>query len=61
MAKRPEQQSLLSIALADNWMVPATLAIGLAVITFFVVPVVANPLFKLVTLFTGIALSVFLA
>ena len=60
MAKRPEQQSLLSIALADNWMVPATLAIGLAVITFFVVPVVANPLFKLVTLFSGIALSIFL-
>src|SRR3990167_3709340 len=60
MARQRKQQTPRDITLPDNWKVPAACAIGFSVITFYVVPSVANPILKLVTLFTGIALSVFL-
>ena len=60
MARRRKQQTPRDITLPDNWKVPATLAVVVSVVTYFAIPSVANPIFKLVTLFTGIALSVFL-
>lgn len=49
MARRPKQQSLLDIALAESWKVSATFAIILSLITFVVLPSVSNPILKAFT------------